>query len=190
MGKQILLSKEYFQTVPLSRRRVTSPHGLQALSHPLRLALLELLGSVGPQTATQAAAQLGESPSNCSWHLRKLAQHGFVREVRGSTGRARPWQVVSEGLTWTDDDAATEGLEDVTLDRDLQRLRAARAARGEPEEWRAVTGVDRRQLWLTAEEAAHLRAELAALLARYGEQRPDTRRVAAVAWLVPTRPLE
>ena len=34
-------------------------------------------------TASQAAARLDESPSNCSWHLRKLAEHGFVREARG-----------------------------------------------------------------------------------------------------------
>jgi DNA-binding transcriptional ArsR family regulator len=174
----------------LSRRRVRSPHGLQALSHPVRLALLELLSAEGPKTASQAAAVLGESPSNCSWHLRKLAQHGFVRETRGATGRERPWQVVTEGLTWADDAAAVEGVDDVVLERDVQRLRAARAAGDrEPEAWRAVTGVERRQIWLTADEAAGIRDEIDTLLSRYAEQRDGTRRVSAVAWLVPTHPL-
>jgi DNA-binding transcriptional ArsR family regulator len=177
--------------VTIARRRVTSAGGLQALGHPVRLALLELLGAEGPKTASQAAIVLGQSPSNCSWHLRKLAQHGFVREVRGATGRERPWQVVTEGLTWADDETAGEGVEDVLLERDVQRLRAARAAGDrEPEEWRDATGVEQRQVWLTASEANELRAEIANLLARYDEHREGTRRVSAVAWIVPTAPYE
>jgi len=170
---------------------VTSAQGLQALGHPVRLALLELLGAEGPKTASQAAIVLGESPSNCSWHLRKLAGHGFVRETRGATGRERPWQVVTEGLTWADDDAAAEGVEDVLLEREVQRVRSARAsADREPVEWREVTGVERRQVWLTAAEAAEVRAQIDAVLKRYAEPREGTRRVSAGTWLVPTKPLE
>ncbi|MGH3444839.1 MAG: winged helix-turn-helix domain-containing protein, partial [Nocardioidaceae bacterium] len=65
--------------MPLTSRRVQDAAALKALSHPLRVALLGALVTEGPMTATQAAALLDESPSNCSWHLRKLAEHGFVR---------------------------------------------------------------------------------------------------------------
>ena len=85
--------------MPLARRRITDPEALKVLAHPLRMALLGALVTEGPMTASQAAALLEESPSNCSWHLRKLAEHGFVREARGGTGRNRPWQAVSEGLS-------------------------------------------------------------------------------------------
>ena len=65
--------------MPPTRRRVTDADALKALAHPLRMALLGALVTEGPLTASQAAALLSESPSNCSWHLRKLAEHGFVR---------------------------------------------------------------------------------------------------------------
>ena len=130
--------------MPLSRRRVTDPATLRVLAHPVRLALLDLLASGGAHTATQAAGILGQTPSNCSWHLRKLAAHGFVREVGDVPGRHRPWRVVSEGLPWgepDDEGAAHDAVADLLVDRELQRLRAARAAAAsEPEEWRGATG--------------------------------------------------
>jgi DNA-binding transcriptional ArsR family regulator len=173
----------------LSRRRVASAQGLRALAHPVRLELLDLLAAAGPKTASQAGVVIGQSASNCSWHLRKLAQHGFVREVRGATGRERPWQLVTEGLTWADDETAAEGVNDVILERDVQRLRAARAAgAAEPHDWREATGVEQRQLWLTAEEAGRLRADLVTLLNLYGGRSEGSRRVSAVAWIVPTAP--
>ena len=97
------LSKGYLHSVALGRRHVRDAAALKALAHPLRVSLLAALVTEGPMTASQAAARVDDSPSNCSWHLRKLAEHGFVREARGGTGRNRPWQAVSEGLSWGDD---------------------------------------------------------------------------------------
>ena len=51
-------------------------------------------------TASQLADRLDESPANCSWHLRKLAEHDFIEEAEGGTG---PPAAVA--------DAATIGLE-------------------------------------------------------------------------------
>ncbi len=178
---------------------------LKALAHPLRVSLLAALVTEGPMTASQAAARVDDSPSNCSWHLRKLAEHGFVREARGGTGRNRPWQAVSEGLSWGDDaegeaDPATElaadALTDVLVERELQRLRAARASRDrEPAEWRESSGVSHTQLWLTADEASEVRASLGALLRTHIERaaspelRPaGARLVSLVGWLVPSGP--
>jgi DNA-binding transcriptional ArsR family regulator len=191
--------------MPLARRRVTDPEALKVLAHPLRMALLGALVSEGPMTASKAAARLDASPSNCSWHLRKLAEHGFVREARGGTGRNRPWQAVSEGLEWGDPEdgdgrpgsrIAVDALTDVLVDQEVQRLRAALASRdSEPADWREASGLVQSQLWLTAEEARALRTELAELLFRHAdraahpERRPDgARLVSLVGWLVPSGP--
>ena len=188
--------------MPLTRRRVTDAAALKALAHPARLALLGALVSEGPMTATELAALVGESPSNCSWHLRKLAEHGFVRETRGATGRKRPWQAVGEGLEW--DDSATdasqrlaaEALTDLLVEREMQRFRAARAARdGEPDDWREATGLVHASVWLTAEEASAAKAEIEEVLMRHTDRsrapdgRPEGARLTSlVAWLVPAGP--
>ena len=195
--------------MPLTRRRVTDSDALKALAHPVRLALLETLVTEGPMTATQAAHRVGSSPSNCSWHLRKLAEHGFVREARGHAGRNRPWQAVSQGLDWGEPDdtaadptdrIAAEALTDLLVEREVQRLRAAQASRDtEPAAWQEVTGLVSSMLWLTAEEAADLRRRLTDLLqapnelsaerAAHPDTRPeDARLVSLVGWLVPAGP--
>jgi DNA-binding transcriptional ArsR family regulator len=188
--------------MPLSRRRVTDAASLKALAHPVRLALLELLVTDGPKTASQAGTELGETPANCSWHLRKLAEHGFVREVTGVAGRSRPWRAVAEGLSWDDDGdaeatAAGEGLLDIVLERELQRLRAARAAApAEPEEWRHAVNVNQSKAWLTAQEAQELSEAMVELFLTHSEritdraQRPEgARLVSMVGWIAPSGPL-
>jgi DNA-binding transcriptional ArsR family regulator len=67
--------------------------GLKALAHPLRVRMLGTLRSDGPATATQLAQRLGESTGTTSWHLRQLAEHGFIEEdpERG-TKRDRWWR--------------------------------------------------------------------------------------------------
>jgi predicted ArsR family transcriptional regulator len=188
--------------MPLSRRRVTDASALKALAHPVRLSILELLVTDGAKTASQAAAVLGETPANCSWHLRKLAEHGFVREVTGVPGRSRPWRAVTEGLTWADDPqdpeatAAVSALTDVLLEREIQRLRAARAAADtEPAEWRDAVAVNQAQVWVTAEEAADLAAAMVDLFLTHAERitEPETRPegarlVSLVGWLAPSGP--
>lgn len=67
---------------------------LRALAHPVRQRLLRALAAAGTATATELAEQVGESPPNCSWHLRQLARYGFVTEAGGGPGRKRPWRLV------------------------------------------------------------------------------------------------
>jgi DNA-binding transcriptional ArsR family regulator len=198
--------------MPIVRRRVTEAGDLKVLAHPLRLALLETLVTEGPLTASQAAALLDDSPSNCSWHLRKLAEHGFVREARGGTGRNRPWRAVAQGLDWAEPgeagDApgdpsagiAAEALSDMLVEREVQRLRAARASRDtEPAPWQDVTTMLSSMAWLTAEEATALRDELMAVLVPHLERSAEraahpgrrpygARLVSLVGWLVPAGP--
>ena len=187
--------------MPLSQRRVTAVADLKALAHPLRMNLLQALVVEGPMTASQLARLLEESPANCSWHLRKLAEHGFVREAPGGTGRNRPWRAVSEGLVWGDDDdpaalAAGDALTDAMLEREVQRLRAARAARDqEPPEWREATGMNQSMMWLTAEETEDLLRQMRELFTAHLERihdpstRPDDARlVTLIGWAVPAGP--
>jgi DNA-binding transcriptional ArsR family regulator len=188
----------------LSHRRVSDAAALKALAHPLRISLLELLVLEGPQTASQAGAALDQTPANCSWHLRKLAEHGFVEEVPGVSGRSRPWRAVTEGLSWGDAEesedpetsAAGHALTDVFLDREVQRLRTVRrAASSEPPEWRDATSLNQSQTWLTADEARELSAAMVELFMSYTDRitdrelRPEgSRLVSLVGWLVPSRP--
>ena len=79
-------------------REITDPKAMRALAHPLRLTLLEQLGRAGTLTATQAAEIVGESPANCSFHLRTLAKYGFVEEAATGQGRERPWRRVAHPL--------------------------------------------------------------------------------------------
>ena len=69
-------------------RKLTDPRAMRAVAHPVRIALLEVLGTDGPLTATQAGEHIGESPTTCSFHLRQLAKYGFIEEV----GRRRRTQ--------------------------------------------------------------------------------------------------
>jgi DNA-binding transcriptional ArsR family regulator len=183
----------------LNHRRVTDPRDMAALAHPLRLDLLELLLVNGAMTASQAGRSLSESPSNISWHLRKLAEHGFVRQNATGPGRARPWRIVAESLSWGDDaadSASSAALRDVALERELQLLRAALAEHSErPQEWRDATRLTSDRLWLTAVEARELGDRIAALAEPYagriaepGSRPADARLVAMMSWLVPARP--
>ncbi|MEV0677573.1 helix-turn-helix domain-containing protein [Actinosynnema sp. NPDC050436] len=80
-------------------RRVTDVDALKALAHPLRVSLLNHLVAVGPRTASECAAEVGSSASNCSWHLRQLAKAGFVDRVDAGDGRERPWRALDVGYS-------------------------------------------------------------------------------------------
>jgi DNA-binding transcriptional ArsR family regulator len=173
---------------------------MKALAHPVRLEVLELLQVNGPMTASDAALVLRQTPANVSWHLRKLADHGFVRQAASGRGRRRPWKVVAESLSWGDeaeDAAAASALHDVTIDREVQRLRAAMAQTGhEPPEWRDATEVYASRLWLTPEEAQEVGRQIQELFLTKLEERQDpaqrpanARVMALMAWVVPHGPV-
>ena len=57
--------------------------------HPVREALLELIGRDGVVTATAAARELGGSTGLYSFHLRQLARFGVIEEAPSAGGRVR-----------------------------------------------------------------------------------------------------
>src|SRR4051795_3709734 len=73
---------------------------LKALSHPLRVQMLDALSVYGPATASGLAERLAESSGATSYHLRQLEKHGFVREVEGrGTTRERWWERVPRAIS-------------------------------------------------------------------------------------------
>src|ERR1700704_5103790 len=81
-----------------NRPLVTDPAALEALALPVRLDVLNYLMSNGPATASVCARAVGDTPSNCSYHLRTLARHGLVETVSSPDGRERPWRATVTGL--------------------------------------------------------------------------------------------
>jgi DNA-binding transcriptional ArsR family regulator len=78
-----------------SVKNLTDPKALRALAHPIRLALLGVLRTRGPLTATKAGELLGESSASTSFHLRQLSKYGLVEEAGGGHGRERPWRATA-----------------------------------------------------------------------------------------------
>lgn len=184
---------------PATRRRLRDPRELAALAHPVRLGIIELLVIGGPQTATELGEQLGESPANCSWHLRKLAEHGFVEASDGGRGRRRPWQVTGVGFTIGGADSTAEerlasrGLQRMFLERYLDRYHASvEALEHDDPCWREAAGEVQSATWLTVEELREVNAEIWQVLERHlprltdPSSRPaDSRLCEFVAWGVP-----
>jgi hypothetical protein len=159
---------------------------MRAMTHPVRLALLDALSLEGPLTATQAGELIGEPPNTCSFHFRQLAKYGFVEEAGPAPGRSRPWRLVSSGMHYTDlhedpDTAiAARQLDTMLRERYLARLDAFYATRSSlPREWQEVTGGSQATLYLTPAELRQVDEEIMAVLDRYlgrftdPERRPE-----------------
>jgi DNA-binding transcriptional ArsR family regulator len=159
---------------PEARRTIREPGELAALAHPLRLDLLNHLMSSGPATASQCARAVGDTPSNCSYHLRYLSRHGLVEPVDSGAeqdNRERPWRATITGFQVDPDhpDPQQEAaLANITLQRDQRLAREHLATRdGLEPEWRAVSGMSTYTLRMTAAELAELGSRLDALIRPY-----------------------
>src|ERR1700730_13318940 len=146
--------------------RLTDPRALRAYAHPVRMALVGLLRTEGPLTATRAAELLGESSGTCSFHLRQLAKYGLVEESGGGTGREKPWRATTTSTSFdpvddTQEGAAARGLlsggRAETYVAGLMRWLEDRD--GQPAQWRDAAFLGDRILWLTAGELAELGRE-------------------------------
>jgi DNA-binding transcriptional ArsR family regulator len=180
-------------------RELTDPKAMRAMAHPVRLALMEALNDAGTLTATEAAERVGESPSNCSFHLRQLAKYGFVEEADGGSGRQRPWKTVHTGMRFSDlhDDPETARaggvLARVVQERWLERARVGLAQRHlQPDEWRRVSGSDQMTLYVTPEEMKQINDEILQILFRYrdriedhSKRPPGSRKLEHVAFYYP-----
>jgi hypothetical protein len=159
---------------------LSDPKAMRALAHPVRMALLELLGVAGTVTATQASEVLGESPANCAFHLRTLAKYGFVVEAGGGRGRERPWTAAQRSLTISATDQkdpqaalAADALSHVWLDRWMDRARRAYGATDPAPDWERAKQWSRSARFLTPQEAEQVTLEVRQILDRYQDRDRD-----------------
>jgi len=164
---------------PQPKGLITEPQRLRALSHPTRLAMLEILAIDDSATATRCAELTGESVASCSYHLGMLAKYGFVEPAEGS-GREKPWRLLQRNQSWTaegmdpEGELAVEALNATYVDHTAEEMKAAlRRSSREPEEWRRVNGSSGASVYLTVDEALALRDELLAIAERYEARATD-----------------
>lgn len=174
-------------------QRVLDIESLRGLAHPLRIQLLEILGSRGPLTASGLAQLTGESSGATSYHLRQLERHGFIEEEpeRG-TARERWWRTRPGGFavpTASLSETSPANREAVSLvNREFvqaqHRHLMAHVEHGAtvlPEDWSEASTVTTVNLRVTAAELEEISAELQELsqrvVARYraGRDRPEAR---------------
>jgi DNA-binding transcriptional ArsR family regulator len=146
---------------------------MRALSHPLRLRLLELFAEC-PRTTKQAAEALGESPTKLYHHVAALERAGLVRlrETRQNRGTTEKYFETTQSrfLAKTDaallqDEEAQAVMGFVLFDQAREELVRALSSSQRPGTVVAVRGI----LQLSRAEAKRLRKELVALVKRASE---------------------
>lgn len=156
------------------------PRALRAYAHPVRMALVGLLRTEGPLTATKAAELLGESSGTCSFHLRQLAKYGLVEEAGGGTGREKPWRATAPLTSWrnnSDDPemvAATGLLGAVQVEQYFEEAtRWLDRSADEPPQWRDAAMLGDRILHVTADELKDLSHRIMHLVDEYFDRAQD-----------------
>lgn len=154
-------------------RTITDARTLRALTHPVRIALLETLLLHGAMTATEAGERIGETPTTCSFHLRQLAKYGFVTEAGGGHGRARPWRLTSIGMSFVpagepEAEIASAAALRLFRERQLARYEEWRRTKGSyPREWQEADNDSEFIAYLTLEEFKQMNAELTELMMKW-----------------------
>jgi DNA-binding transcriptional ArsR family regulator len=186
-----------------SERIMRDPEELRVLAHPVRMRVRQALYERGQATATELAELIGESPANCSWHLRQLAKYGFVEEVGNGRGRNRPWRPAMRDLSWGSGEdvgevaAAGDALTSAISEQEFASLRDWQAwHRTDPTEWQDATALIQAVDWLTVDELAELNKALTDIIIRGRRRRDDpaqrpngARHVRIFAWAVPAEPM-
>ncbi|SDN87389.1 Helix-turn-helix domain-containing protein [Klenkia soli] len=155
---------------------------LRVLSSSTRfIAFEELFATQRPMTPTQLAAFTRVSPASMSYHLRELERVGLVRRAEpGPDARERRWEapahVYDIVLSAFDDPAGRLALVDTYLSPLRSRVvttleRRAESGGGAGDDSEMALGMGR--LRLTLDEQRALRAEVAAVWARYEQVSRD-----------------
>ena len=158
-------------------RKVTDARTMRALTHPVRVAMLEALTLGGAMTATELGEQIGESPTTCSFHLRQLAKYGWVEEAGGGKGRARPWRLATIGFQTSaahddpDTNLAASALSGLFRERALARYRTWVETRARyPRSWQLAANDSEFLFFLTVEELEELNRQLHDVLMSWFDQ--------------------
>ncbi|MGB2875364.1 MAG: helix-turn-helix domain-containing protein [Gaiellaceae bacterium] len=76
------------------------PEQLKALGHPMRLRVLEMLGTSGDDALTnrELADKLGVDPGHLHFHVRMLLRAGLIARAGTGRGREKPYRAVARTL--------------------------------------------------------------------------------------------
>jgi DNA-binding transcriptional ArsR family regulator len=156
------------------RMRVRDAELMRALAHPLRSELLTYLMAVGPRTASECATAVGSTASNCSWHLRQLANWNLVERVEGGNAREKPWRATQVGLDFGElgTDPATKAAQLAALgtsvaNDQLMTQRFVDSVEQLETDWQDAAGMNTYALRVTAAELTSLSAAIDALIRPY-----------------------
>jgi DNA-binding transcriptional ArsR family regulator len=164
-------------------KKLDDPRTLRALAHPLRLRLIGALRSDGPATVTTLASATGEAVPLVSYHLRQLAEHGFIEQAPelAKDRRETWWKASHEFTSWsmTDFLDTPERLDALgVLQREILRRHVARVerffdeAQSWDEEWLDASEMSDLRLKLTPAELKAMKEELWAVIDRWREREP------------------
>ncbi len=178
---------------------------LRVLANPLRSRLLAHLRVYGPASASDLARGLGSNSGATSYHLRRLAEVGLIRDSDdNSNRRRRVWQAVDDAGADLSPDRDQGTHTDSVLDEDEQsvaqwlaldylehfgeRARGWVEHRGQwPAAWQ-VAGLEDHLVQVNAEQLTALRAELVEVLQRYrrvGQGNPQAKRIIVYTCALP-----
>ena len=173
---------------------------MRALAHPLRLRILGLLRSGGPQSVGKLAEATGVASGSVSYHLSTLAKHGFVVPAPEfeRDGRERWWQAAHEMTTLRSEEfiddperrEAAEAMRRTVLDSYHRELVDALDAEIDLEpEWVAASDSSDGAAHLTLDEFRELDADLAAVREKWwGRGREPREGTRLVRWITHTFP--
>ena len=153
---------------------------LKALAHADRLRMLGLLRFDGPATATGLAKRLGLNSGATSYHLRQLAEHGFIEQANElGNKRERWWRARHDSTRYDPAEMSNE-----TLDAGLAMAQAVLSQHtafmqralaqfpDQPPEWRKASNASDYIMAMTAEEALALKERLIGILREAMRQSP------------------
>jgi len=153
---------------------------LKAFAHPLRLRLYYALSAEEAATASRLAQMVDESVALVSYHLRQLADRGFLEEApgHGDDGRERWWRPATRGFSWSANDFSDDPAARVvasTVKREMvahqlariEQFEDAQAAWGP--EWVSAAFSSDTLLRLTAAELNEMHDEMQAVVQKWHE---------------------
>lgn len=170
-----IMSSQISRIVPTSEQ-------LRAIAHPLRLKLLGLLRADGPQTSADLARSTGVNTGATSYHLRMLAQYGFIEDAPElSSGRKRYWRARHTATSVPDDtaEASETDIDERAAFRQSVATAYATAMQAAvqewaelPEPWRDTAEFSDILIRVTPAQARELRSRLRDLLEEYTARFP------------------
>ncbi len=164
---------------------------LKAMAHPLRVQILRILELRRRASVTSLAEELGETTGATSYHLRQLAQHGFVEQFvpddepspgKRSAGRKQRWwrmavdEIHMTGLEFLENadtrEAAGFLLREYQSDRSRRLANWFATATEWPAQWQKASSDMDGHLDLSPTQARALADEMRTLVDKYRALKP------------------